>query len=426
VRRDPDPFVTSAFGAGGPGPAARHEVVVINADGGSRGNPGPAGYGAVVFASDGTVLAERAAALGVTTNNVAEYSGLIAGLQAAHDLGARTVTARMDSKLVVEQMSGRWKVKHPDIKPLVQQASALVGGFDLVEFEWVPRAENSHADRLANEAMDAAAQGREWQPPGRPVAVEPAVTHPPVTDPAVTDPGGSGPDDVPDTDNTDNTDTTPTWQDPAAFLPHPRDGEPTRFVIVRHGETTWGAQARFAGRKDVSLTPRGRRQAAAVAGRIRIMAPTAVLTSPLQRCRNTAQAIAAEVGAPVVVDDRLNDGMLGDWTGFRAAEIEEQWPREFADWRSDPDAAPPGGESFNAIRQRVRPLMTDTLATYRGHTVVLVTHAAPSKMILATALGVDSEVAYRMRVDTASLSGFTVEADGAVMVWAINETGHLL
>jgi probable phosphoglycerate mutase len=220
--------------------------------------------------------------------------------------------------------------------------------------------------------------------------------------------------------------TQPTEQDPAAALPHPRDGEPTRFVVVRHGETTWGVQARFAGRKDVSLTPRGRRQAAAVAGRIRLMAPVVVLTSPLQRCRNTAQAIAAEVDAPVIVDERLIDGLLGAWTGLRAAEIEERWPQEFACWRSDPDAAPPGGESFSEIRQRVRPLMTDALATYRGHTVVLVTHAAPSKMILTTALNVDAAVAYRMRVDTASLSGFTVEADGAVMVWAINETGHLM
>jgi broad specificity phosphatase PhoE len=127
-----------------------------------------------------------------------------------------------------------------------------------------------------------------------------------------------------------------------------------------------------------------------------------------------------------LVDDRLIDGLLGDWTGFRANEIEQRWPQEFAAWRSDPDAQPPGGESFTDIRQRVRPLMTDALTTYRGHTVVLVTHAAPSKMILATALDVDSAVAYRVRVDTASLSGFTVEADGAVMVWAINETGHLI
>jgi broad specificity phosphatase PhoE/ribonuclease HI len=390
--------------------------VIVQADGGSRGNPGQAGYGAVVLGLDGAVLAERAGALGVVTNNVAEYAGLIAGLEAARDLGASRVTAQLDSKLVVEQLSGRWKIKHPAMKTLAQQASRLMAGFDQVDFEWVPRARNSHADRLANEAMDAAQEGRTWQ---RPVAVGPADepdrdrgrTQNPDPDPPVE------PDDL---------DTRPTDQDPAAALPHPRDGEPTRFVIVRHGETTWGSQARFAGRQDVALTPRGRRQATAVAGRIRLLAPAVVLTSPLQRCRNTAQAIAAEVGAPVVVDDRLIDGTLGEWTGFRAIEIEERWPTEFAAWRSDADAAPPGGESFTEIRQRVRPLMTDSLATYRGHTIVLVTHAAPSKMILATALDVESTVAYRMRVDTASLSGFTVESDGAVMVWAINETGHLL
>ncbi len=393
-----------------PGP----DLVVVNADGGSRGNPGPAGYGAVVFAVDGTVLAERADTVGIATNNVAEYSGLIAGLEAALAVGAARVTARMDSKLVVEQMSGRWKVKHAAMKPLAARAAELVAKFDRVDFEWVPRAENSHADRLANEAMDAASRGETWSateisPPGEPA-------------------GSEEPDEPVGSDTTGDTteDTTPTWQDPAAALPHPRDGEPTRFIVVRHGETTWGAQARFAGREDVPLTPRGRRQAAAVAGRIRFFEPTAVLTSPLRRCRNTAQAIAAELGAPVVVDDRLIDGLLGEWTGFRAAEIEERWPAEFADWRSDPDAAPPGGESYTAIRQRIRPLMTDVLADYRGHTVVLVTHAAPSKMILTTALNVDPAVAYRVRVDTASLSGFTVEADGAVMVWAINETGHLL
>jgi len=381
--------------------------VVLHADGGSRGNPGPAGYGAVVFGPDGSVLAERAASIGTTTNNVAEYSGLIAGLDAARDLGASRVTARMDSKLVIEQMSGRWKVKHPDMVPLAAAANALVRQFDRVDFEWVPRAENSHADRLANEAMDAARQGREWAPADQPA-------DPPDAD------VNADPDADPDT-----VDTQPTWQDPAAALPHPRDGEPTRFVLVRHGETTWGAQARFAGRRDVPLTAKGRRQAAAVAGRIARLAPVAVLTSPLQRCRNTAQAIAAEVGAPVVVDDRLLDGLLGEWTGLRAVEIEERWPVEFAAWRSDADAAPPGGESFTDVRQRVRPMLSEVLANYRGHTIVLVTHAAPSKMILATALGVDSTVAYRLRVDTASLSGFTVEADGAVMVWGINETGHL-
>ena len=139
--------------------------VVVEADGGSRGNPGPAGYGAVVFdAANGTVLAERKESLGIATNNVAEYRGLIAGLDAAAELGASEVDVRMDSKLVVEQMSGRWKVKHPDMIPLQRQASTLARKFDSVTSTWIPRAENAHADRLANEAMDAAAGNADGEP----------------------------------------------------------------------------------------------------------------------------------------------------------------------------------------------------------------------------------------------------------------------
>ena len=220
-------------------------------------------------------------------------------------------------------------------------------------------------------------------------------------------------------------DTAPTEQDPAAALPVPRADEATTFVVVRHGETTWGADARFAGREDVPLTDRGRRQARAVADRIRRLAPSIVLTSPLLRCRDTADAIAGPEQVPVVIDDRLQDGLLGEWTGYRAAEIQQRWPEQFTAWRSDPDARPPGGESFTEIRDRVRPLLRDTLAAYRGHAVVLVTHAATAKMIMTIALNVPSTVAYRIRMDTASLSGFTVEADGAIVVWGLNETGHL-
>jgi len=132
--------------------------VVVEADGGARGNPGPAGYGAVVReANTGEVLAERSEALGVATNNVAEYSGLIAGLTAAAELGAVSVVVRMDSKLVVEQMSGRWQIKHPGLRPLAAEAAALVRRFDSVTFEWVPRDRNRYADALANAAMDQAA-----------------------------------------------------------------------------------------------------------------------------------------------------------------------------------------------------------------------------------------------------------------------------
>ena len=360
--------------------------VVVQADGGSRGNPGPAGYGAVVFDDQGAVLAERAASIGRATNNVAEYGGLIAGLEAALELGAVTVAVQMDSKLVVEQMSGRWKVKHPDIKPLASRAAGLVAQFERVTFDWLPRARNAHADRLANEAMDAAAEGRVWTV-------------------ATTD--------------------TPAEPDPAAALPHPRDGHPTRFLVIRDGETTFGAQGRFTGREDVPLTDRGGRQATAAADRVAPLAPAVVLTSPLLRCRDTAAVVAGRARVPVVLDDRLVDEALGEWTGRRMAEIEVDWPDVVADWRRDPTVAPPGGESFTQVRDRVRPLLTELLRTYRGHTVVLVTHAAVAKMILTTALQVDPSTAYRLRVDTGSMSAFTVDQDGGVVVWAVNETGHL-
>jgi probable phosphoglycerate mutase len=135
--------------------------LVIEADGGSRGNPGAAGYGAVVRdAVTGEVLAERSGAIGRATNNVAEYSGLLAGLRAAGKLvpGA-TAEVRMDSKLVVEQMSGRWRIKHPDLRPLAAEARQAARALGRVTYTWVPRERNRHADRLANEAMDAAAKG---------------------------------------------------------------------------------------------------------------------------------------------------------------------------------------------------------------------------------------------------------------------------
>uniref|UniRef100_UPI003C7C52FF reverse transcriptase-like protein n=1 Tax=Streptomyces sp. rh45 TaxID=3028726 RepID=UPI003C7C52FF len=141
--------------------------LVVEADGGSRGNPGPAGYGAVVLDPlDTATLAEAAEYIGVATNNVAEYRGLIAGLKAVRDLFPDTpvqVRVRMDSKLVVEQMSGRWKIKHPDMKPLAEEAARILPASS-VTYEWIPRAENKHADRLANEAMDAGRRGEQWDP----------------------------------------------------------------------------------------------------------------------------------------------------------------------------------------------------------------------------------------------------------------------
>jgi ribonuclease H / adenosylcobalamin/alpha-ribazole phosphatase len=135
--------------------------LIVEADGGSRGNPGIAGYGALVAdAATGQVLAERAEGLGTTTNNVAEYSGLLAGLRAAAEIApGADVEVRMDSKLVVEQMSGRWQIKDPRLRELARGAREASGRLGRVTYTWVPRARNTRADKLANEAMDSA-QGR--------------------------------------------------------------------------------------------------------------------------------------------------------------------------------------------------------------------------------------------------------------------------
>ena len=131
---------------------ARH--FVITADGGSRGNPGNAAYGAVVYEND-KIVKEVGAAIGIASNNVAEYEGLIAGLKAANDIDpAATILVKMDSKLVVEQMSGRWKVKHPNMQKLVKQAFATHDP-RLVSYQWIPREENSHADSILNDVLDS-------------------------------------------------------------------------------------------------------------------------------------------------------------------------------------------------------------------------------------------------------------------------------
>jgi ribonuclease HI len=130
--------------------------VVVHVDGGARGNPGPAAAAAVVSSPDGDVLDEAHELLGVVTNNVAEYRGLLLGLDRAAALGADEVEVVNDSELVAKQVNGEYKVKHPDMKPLYQAAKASLGRFSTWEMRSVPRAQNAAADALVNQALDAA------------------------------------------------------------------------------------------------------------------------------------------------------------------------------------------------------------------------------------------------------------------------------
>jgi ribonuclease HI len=133
---------------------SKDEVITLEFDGGSRGNPGPAGIGVVLRAADGTTLVTLGRFIGRATNNVAEYQGLITALEQARQLGARKIQIRGDSELIIKQMRGEYRVKHPDLQPLYQEAQELVRQFELMGIEHNYRHKNALADKLANLAMD--------------------------------------------------------------------------------------------------------------------------------------------------------------------------------------------------------------------------------------------------------------------------------
>jgi probable phosphoglycerate mutase len=364
--------------------------LIVAADGGSRGNPGPAGYGAVVLdAASGEVLAEERASIGHATNNVAEYSGLIAGLRAAARIApGAAAEVRMDSRLVVEQMSGHWKIKHPDLIPLAGQAREAAGGLGPVSYTWVPRAQNAHADRLANEAMDEAA--------GRPARASRGASR--------------------SVDKSSSPHTV--WR--------PDGQPPVTTLLLRHGETALSGEKRFSGTVDVPLTEHGLAQARAAATWLAAQGSVdAVITSPLRRARQTAAEVAAATGAPVRVEDRFREAGFGKWEGLSFAEASEQWPDEMAAWRAGPDTPPPGGESFASVRKRVTAALDGLLAVDPGTRLVIVSHVTPIKELVARAVLAPSPAAlFRMRLDVAALCEIGWYPDGA-MLHSFNDTRHL-
>ncbi|MEX5632180.1 bifunctional RNase H/acid phosphatase [Parafrankia sp. FMc2] len=364
--------------------------LVVEADGGSRGNPGPAGYGALVRdAGSGEVLAERAGSIGTATNNVAEYEGLLAGLRAAADVdpGAE-VEVRMDSKLVVEQMSGRWKVKHPSMRPLAAEASGLASRFGRVRFVWVPRARNGHADRLANEAMDAAAAGRTWEP-SIPQSPDPVPHQAPTTNRL------SG------------------WMAPPA--------PPTTTVLLRHGQTPMSVEKRFSGNVEAALTDTGLNQAAAAADRLRDEPFDAVISSPLKRARQTADAL----GRDYLIDEDLRETDFGAWEGLTFGEVRERFPDELNAWLADPAVPPPGGESLLGTVARVTAARDRIMARYPAGRVLVVSHVTPIKALTQLALAAEPAVLYRLHLDLVSITTVDWYSDGPAVLRGFNDTHHV-
>ncbi|EOR71032.1 bifunctional RNase H/acid phosphatase [Thermobifida fusca] len=372
--------------------------IVIEADGASRGNPGPAGYGARVRDADtGELLAEVASPIGEATNNVAEYRGLIAGLEAAAAIDpTAAVEVRMDSKLVVEQMSGRWKIKHPALQPLARQARQVAASLASVTYRWVPREQNAQADRLANEALDGAV--RNWSTQ----RTEPVQAAEPVEPPV-------------DQGKTDGT----------ALGWGPADTNPTRLLLLRHGQTPMSVERRFAGIGDIPLTEVGHEQAKAAARRLAQRPVDVVVSSPLRRTLDTAQYVAKECGLDVEVEEDFREADFGAWEGMTFAEARKHSPQEFHRWLSDPHVPPPGGESFAEVSRRVTRARDRVLARHRGRTVVVVTHVTPIKLLVQQAMLAPLPALYRMHLDVACLCEVHCFSDGPMVVRSLNDTGHL-
>jgi broad specificity phosphatase PhoE/ribonuclease HI len=364
--------------------------VIVEADGGSRGNPGPAGYGALVRDADtGELLREVGEGIGVASNNVAEYRGLIAGLETAIDLGASDVEVRMDSKLVVEQMSSRWKVKHPDMQVLARQAAALIRKLPAVRFTHIPRELNSHADRLANQAMDDQAAGRAWQPRAAGAAAPPTADR----------------------------NALYGWSAPV--------GSPTVAMLLRHGETPLSVDKRFSGRTDIALTERGEAQAAAAAKRLADAGIEAIVSSPLRRTQQTAAAVAEVLGLDVELDDGFAETDFGEWEGSSFRELSSTAADKLQAWLDDPRVAPPGGESMVSTDARVAAARDRVLSSLPGKTVLIVSHVTPIKLMLRNALDAPMNAVFRLHLDLASLSVVDWYVNGPSVVRLMNDTGYL-
>jgi probable phosphoglycerate mutase len=353
-------------------------AVVIEADGGSRGNPGPAAYGAVLKDADtGEVIAEDGTTIGMASNNVAEYNGLIAGLRLAADLAPDAdIEVRMDSKLVVEQMSGNWKIKHPDMKPLALEANRLAP-FGTT-YTWVPREQNKHADRLANEALDGKRNG---------VTV------------AVREQG------VPPTEAEATEEAEPSW---IAW----RRQVQTTLVLVRHGVTDHTRERRFSGglqSANPGLSDEGRDQMRTTADWLAPLGDRidAVVASPVRRARESGEILAERLGVPIEEEPGFAEMEFGTWDGLTFDEVAAAERPALEKWLGSLDERPGGGESLVMVQERVLAALDRLLARHAGRTVVVASHVTPIKVMAAEALQAPLTAVFRMELRPASVTVVT-------------------
>jgi broad specificity phosphatase PhoE len=205
----------------------------------------------------------------------------------------------------------------------------------------------------------------------------------------------------------------------------PAGGALTVTTLLRHGQTPMSVEKRYAGTSDVPLTEAGEEQAAAAAKRLAGAGLDVIVTSPLLRARQTADAVAAACGADVVVDAGFRETDFGAWEGLTFAEVRERWPAEMTAWLADPAVAPPAGESFDAVRARVAFALARVTESRSGRHVLIVSHVTPIKTLVALALLAPPAALYRMHLDVAALCSIDWYADGPAVLRYYNDTAHL-
>ena len=388
--------------------------VIIYADGGSRGNPGVAGSGIVIYAADGsTILDEIAYVVGKkSTNNVAEYYGLLRGVERAAGLGATEVEFYMDSKLVVEQINGRWKIKHPDMQKLALEAKKVINSFDSFSLDWVARAKNSVADKLSNDAMDACAAGhpvgivRDKEEVSQEVEAAPAV-----------EAGVNA--------TAERTAEQSSTLDPTDWMGD--RGDITRFVLLRHGQTQMSVDKQYSGHTDVELTEHGQKQALAAAQALasRGIKFDAIVASPLARCQQTAKAAAQALGIDEIetIED-LIELDFGQWEGESFHAVDKHDGRRLQEWMNDSSVECPDGESLQQLHRRVRQVRKQLQKRYPGKTLLVVTHVNPIKSFIRQALDGNAAVFEKVFLGLASISDVEFWPDGS-LVRCVNDIGHL-
>ncbi|MFM2022832.1 MAG: hypothetical protein RIR89_224 [Actinomycetota bacterium] len=367
-------------------------MIYLYADGASRGNPGPAAYGVHIGDEQGNTIADFGEALGIATNNQAEYSAVIAGLRYLTQTNYREVVIRMDSKLVIEQLGGNWKINNPQLRELADQARELLRDFS-VRLEWIPREQNSKADANANMALDQGNFSSASQTQLELASVQPRSI-----------------------------------RAPRQYL------EPTTIIVVRHGHTENTERNLVSGGDgtDPVLSKLGEREASAAAAEIpklleffELPEPAVVVHSPMVRTTQTAEAIAKEFSLDLQSDNRLREIGFGEWEMMDLAALETDSLELVSRWRGSLTAAPPGGESVNQMKDRVWQSLSEIIESFRGSCAVISTHMMPTRAIAAAALRGSDSVFWNLNTSPGGISVYRFFGIEYAEIFALNYCAHL-